>query len=66
MLNHKNSKVKRSENLRTVEELTEIIPFQDTEIQFMIAIWTFKDGVPVAYTPEEIKEYVNITGGQKN
>lgn len=66
LLSHKNSKITNSKNLRTVEEISEIIPFNETEMELMILVWAYKKEIPFAYTPEEIKEYVKITGGQKN
>jgi hypothetical protein len=63
MLNHDNPTITSGEQLKTTEEINEIVPFNETEIQLMISIYTFKEGIPIAYHPDEIKEYVNITGG---
>ena len=63
MFDHSDYKSNTNETIKSIEELKEIVNFKDTGIQLMIAIWTFQDGYPITFTPDDIKQYVSVRSG---
>ena len=64
--NNQNATIKHHESMMKPEEMKQIVPFNDTGIQFLFMIYGMENNHPKPLSPEDVKEYVNVTGGQYN
>ena len=66
MLAKKNPYIERVENLMDTAELEQSMRFNDTGLEIYFVILNYAAEIPVAKSPDEVKEYVDIKVGQRS